>query len=190
MEDQGLLSASARGDLTEVTALLKAGANVNAKAVEGLTALMVASNSGHAAIVKLLLANGSDVNAATTPRGYTPLMFATENGNLEVMRALINAGANVNHQDTDGYTALMDACVHGNVPVIELLLTKADISLQNKKGEIAEHIALEYFPLNPQWIDMVRVAPAEPSGRPPAFGGRHRGRSRRRRNRRRRHTRR
>jgi ankyrin repeat protein len=46
-----------------VEALLTKGADVNAKANNGSTALMAAAQTGHIEIVEALLARGADVNA-------------------------------------------------------------------------------------------------------------------------------
>ena len=48
-----------------VVAVLKAGADVNAKGTDGQTALMYASSRGHKNVVSALLEAGADVNANT-----------------------------------------------------------------------------------------------------------------------------
>src|SRR5262249_3800049 len=58
-----LTYASQDGDLSEVKALLAAGADVNAEMTNGATALTTASERGHADVVKALLAAGANVNA-------------------------------------------------------------------------------------------------------------------------------
>ena len=55
---------------------------------------MVASQEGHAEVVKELISAGADVNARTkgTP-GITALMFASKNGHTEIVNILKQAGA-------------------------------------------------------------------------------------------------
>ena len=52
--------AAVRGDVGELRALLEAGAEVNAKAERGNTALHEAVSQGHPAVVKLLVQYGAD----------------------------------------------------------------------------------------------------------------------------------
>ena len=51
------------GHTKEVKALISAGADVNAKAKNGTTALMAASYNGHTEIAQALIAARADVNA-------------------------------------------------------------------------------------------------------------------------------
>jgi len=90
-----LIDASGAGDLSQVKGLLAAKADVNAKAVDGRTALMLASQNGHLEVVQALLAAKADVNAKTV-KGGTALMIAAQTGHLDVVRALVAAKADVN----------------------------------------------------------------------------------------------
>jgi ankyrin repeat protein len=60
---EDLFNAAISGDATTVQALLARGADVNARANNGATALMLASQNGHNEVVQDLLAKGADVNA-------------------------------------------------------------------------------------------------------------------------------
>jgi ankyrin repeat protein len=86
-------------------------------------------------MVKLLLAKGADVNAATNgslqvrkgPIGLnhlTPLMYAAPYGTPELVKTLIDAGAKVNAQDIRGMTPLMLAVASEtqNLDVARLLV--------------------------------------------------------------------
>ena len=58
---------------------------------------MYASKNGHNVVVKLLIANGADVNA--TGKGekkLTSLIYASKNGHKEVAELLIANGADFN----------------------------------------------------------------------------------------------
>jgi ankyrin repeat protein len=89
-----LIGAAAAGDLARVKALLAAKADVNARAANRATALLVASYRGHLQIVKTLIAAKADVNAKAL-YGITPLMAASAGGHLEVLKVLLAAKADL-----------------------------------------------------------------------------------------------
>jgi hypothetical protein len=86
-----LLHAALVGRSDKVQALLRQGADANAKAENGYTALMLAASKGHAAAVQALIAGGADVHARTL-LGSTAQMLAEWEGHSNVVRQL-TAGA-------------------------------------------------------------------------------------------------
>lgn len=58
-----------------------------------ITALMVASQHGHEAVVRLLLEWGSDVNFSQKTTGWGPLMLSTLSGKVAVAQQLVERGA-------------------------------------------------------------------------------------------------
>jgi ankyrin repeat protein len=68
-------------------ALIKRGADVNAKDKDGMTTLMVAASHNNAPMVGLLLQSGSDA-AAKNNRNETALDIAKLNGNLDAAQAI------------------------------------------------------------------------------------------------------
>ncbi len=89
-----LLMSAAFGSTDLVETLLDAGAQVNAKDVRGMTPLMlgVASETQNAEVVKLLVAEGADLNAKSNA-GETVLDWALRFGDPKVIRILKDAGA-------------------------------------------------------------------------------------------------
>jgi len=71
-----------------VKILIDNGCDVNAKNNDGLTALMVAAENGHAKCVELLI-DKSDVNAKNN-YGETALIFANEHKHAECVKLLNN----------------------------------------------------------------------------------------------------
>ncbi len=125
-----------RGDAVAVRALLRKGANVNARSSgNGETVLMIAAGSpgDHLDVVQALLDKGADVNARTKD-GTTALMMAA---NREVAKALLNKGAEVNARNSDGRTALMMAAGSpgDHLDVVQALLDKgADVNAGDNNG--------------------------------------------------------
>ena len=111
-------------DVETAEMLLYAGANVKAAIRLGAyTPLILASRSGHAAMVETLLNSGADVNQATGT-GATPLMLAAASGSADAVRVLLARGAAVNAKESKrGETALMFAAASNRAEVVKLLLT-------------------------------------------------------------------
>jgi ankyrin repeat protein len=113
--------ASLYGHADVVTALIAAGANVNADQ-DGESALALASQAGHVAVVDALLAAKADITAKDKD-GMTALMAAAAANRAAVVRTLVSHGADVNGANPDGATALMAAAFGGHVEAAQALLT-------------------------------------------------------------------
>lgn len=107
---KGLVESAAKGELSKVNDLLKSGINPDTKDLGGddTTPLFMAAANGHDNVVKILIAAGANVNAATE-KGLTPLMLAAFQGSAHAVLTLLEAGANANAQDYMEETALMYA---------------------------------------------------------------------------------
>jgi ankyrin repeat protein len=74
----------------------------------------MAARSGYEGIMKCLISNGADVNAATK-KGITPLHCAAESGLECAVRCLVLYGAEINAVDSNGKTPLQWAVsINGN----------------------------------------------------------------------------
>lgn len=84
-------------DLEKTRVLVGHGADVNAKSDDARTPLMIAAGRpGGAAIVKLLLARGANVNPTSNPGAESsPLLEASLAGDAETIAALLDHGAEV-----------------------------------------------------------------------------------------------
>jgi len=56
--------------------------------------------------VKLLLANGANIEARVKSNGTTALMLAAESGEAQTVKLLLHKGASMEARDNDGKTAL------------------------------------------------------------------------------------
>ncbi|MCC6365606.1 MAG: ankyrin repeat domain-containing protein [Bryobacterales bacterium] len=140
-----LIEASRVGDVATVRALLVAGADVNAKSAQGVTALSEAVLFGRREIVKELLASGAAVDGAVAMSRMPLLSMAAMRGDTAIARMLLGAGAKVSVADATGATPLMWAAFSDrvNADMAQLFLKAgADVKAVNKQGESALDWAL------------------------------------------------
>jgi uncharacterized protein len=126
-DDHGVTAlslAAENASLRMVDALLKANADPNVAQESGMTPLLDAINVGKPELVKLLIARGANVDAATTKTKLTPLMWAIGDGHPEIATLLLEAGANVQAVTTDGFSALTFAARAGNVEIARALVAR------------------------------------------------------------------
>jgi ankyrin repeat protein len=125
-----LLDAASRDEAAAVLAELDGGADVNAQAADGSTALHWAVYHDNLELVRQLLDAGAEPNVVND-FGSTPLIEAAVVGNTEVVRALLEAGANVDLAGADGQTPLMVLARGGNVEAARLMLEHgADVEVR------------------------------------------------------------
>jgi len=127
-------------DVEKVRLLASHKANVNAKSKFGKTPLLIAaSDDSGMPVVRMLVENGADVNAADygppsaaggIPRpNVTPLLAASSASNAEMVRYLIAKGARMDVKDAAGRTPLMKAAGEGSIELMKLLLANgADVN--------------------------------------------------------------
>jgi ankyrin repeat protein len=91
-----LMRAAARGDVAAVTAVVAAGADVNATHAETrLAALMFAAYFGHEAVVRLLLEKGAQPNLKDAT-GASAADWASTGSRDGTATLLLTAGAQLN----------------------------------------------------------------------------------------------
>ena len=150
--------AAENGSLNAAKMLIEAGAEVNARTVNGWTPLLYASNyiyEGRSlAMAKILLDAGARLGAKSKKKGRTELHYACKKGNFELCQLLIEAGAHtdVNAQDIKGSTPmhLLFKDYHKDEVfenILNLLLKHgANVASGcpvDKKGNTPLHLALE-----------------------------------------------
>ena len=91
-KSMSLRIAANSGHLEEVERLLNEGADINSRASNGMTPLILASWMGHTEVVGLLLRKGADVSAKTNI-GSTALKLAAERGHEKIVALLRTYGA-------------------------------------------------------------------------------------------------
>lgn len=135
--------AARSGDLETVKKMLS---NLNARNNYKRTALMHASEKGHAEIVKLLLNTpGIDINAQSNTQD-TALISATYNNKYEIVEMLLaTPGIELNTQDQRGDTAFMYACAQSD-RLMKLFVGKPglDVNIKNNTGFTALMFAAKH----------------------------------------------
>jgi hypothetical protein len=130
------------GDAARVTALLAAGANVDAQTVDdqfewtpaGDTPLLQAVKQGHEEVVESLLAGGANVESANS-FGQSALYWAVRKGLIRTFTALHARGASLDRADSSGWTPLHMAAADGLEELVTLLLRHgADRESRNQNG--------------------------------------------------------
>ncbi len=104
--------------------LLDKGADLNVRFIVngfGVTPLMMAIQQKESQIVKLILSQKVDVNAADVNTGFTALMLAVTNDNTEIVKELLSKGADVNRKAKNNVTALAIAKSNNNEEMINVL---------------------------------------------------------------------
>jgi ankyrin repeat protein len=154
--------AAEKGESDKLETLIRAGADINARAANGQTALHIAASSGQYGIISLLLDRKANPNVKDK-QGTTPVQLAI-GYDASAVRMLVAAGADpsdifvaslvgradlvkdflqkdknlVKARAYNGMTALHYAAQHGHVAVAEVLLARgADANaIDNERNKI------------------------------------------------------
>jgi uncharacterized protein len=130
-----LLDAAESGDHAAAMRLAGAkGANVNATAADGSTAIMYAAANDDLELVRALIKAGANVKMESQ-LGTSALTEAAIIGSAPILDALLKAGADPNFRNPNGETPLMAAARSGKVDAAKVLLdAHADINAKESWG--------------------------------------------------------
>ncbi|KAF7975367.1 hypothetical protein HWV62_9693 [Athelia sp. TMB] len=124
------------GSESTVQSLLEHGADGNLRGESG-GALRPAVGRSDAAIARLLLEYGADINAQDGG-GRTAFFYASSYGSKATLELFLRRGVNVNAQDSEGKTALFYAANYNNEAALLLLLQRgANINARDGGGRTA-----------------------------------------------------
>ncbi len=143
-----LMEAAQRGNLKAVDLLLKAGANVNQRDVNGFTALHKAVLSEHPPIVQRLLQEKAILVDTFDWDHLRPLTSALKKGNLEITQLLLAHGANPSqirtHENISPISIAAETnAFHHRKALVKLLLRNGASRMEkSEKGSIPLAIQL------------------------------------------------
>ena len=175
-----LMAVARSGKVDAARRLLEAHADINAKEEwGGQTALMWAAAQGQAEMVKLLAANGADLNARgvirqwerkviTEPRpkdmnkgGFTPLLYAAREGCVECARHLIAAGADPDLEDPERITPLNMALLNLHFELAAVMIKAgADVDKWDLFGRSPIYMAADVSTLPTKGNGAMAVIPS------------------------------
>ena len=113
--------------------LLKEGVEMEAKDIDGRTALLVAVIEGHEVVVRLLLERGADINAIDG-YGQTALHWAASEMNPAMLEILLENGADIT-AICDGRSAMHFAAANGQEATLRMLLAKGAGKIDADSGD-------------------------------------------------------
>jgi ankyrin repeat protein len=108
-----LMQAAHFGDVEVVTDLIRRGAAVDGRDIDGYSALMYAAQRGQVGTARALVEAGAPVDAFDE-EGNTALMFAAQGGHELVIDLLLAAGADITPRGRGGLSALDFARQNGH----------------------------------------------------------------------------
>ncbi|CAB9518383.1 ANK [Seminavis robusta] len=112
--------------------LENAGVDVNAKEINGWTALHYAASYGHVAVVETLLEQANVDVLVKTNTGDTALHHAVMDRHVDVVKILLDVGVDANARGGDGTTALHPAAMDGSLAIVKLLLGHVSVNVNAK----------------------------------------------------------
>lgn len=139
LETPLILAAGSNEPIPEIlTYLISKGADVNAAAADGWTALMSSAQRNFTNNIVLLLQAGADP-ARSTKFGENALGIAVRYGSLEAAELLLNAAPSLaNKTSQNGVTPLMTAAQNEKAGLVKLLITGgADVNIKDNRGYTA-----------------------------------------------------
>ena len=159
-----LLDTIHNGNLGQAVAMVKDGADVNAREANGTTALHWAIYNNYLPLVQALVDAGADINTSND-YGSSPMSEAAVQGDYQIMKTLLDAGADPDSPNADNQTALMIIARSDNVDTARLLIDAgADVHATEKwQGQNALIFAAAQS--QPEMVKLLLDAGANPDSR-------------------------
>ena len=142
-----LASAAFYDSVGIISYLIDIGCDINAKGIEGETALILATKTNNINSLELLIHKRCDINIKDN-KGITALHYAAQKGFSEAVEILLNNGADLNVKDNNGCTPLFYAMLNHHYDIAKLLISKGvDLNIKDNKGNALIHNEIELLDL-------------------------------------------
>lgn len=135
-----LMVAAYAKRIDAATALIVAGADLDALDRDRYDVVTIASVANDVKMLKLVLASGAKAGQTTSPYDGTALIAAAHLGHVEVVKTLIAAGAPLDHVNNLNWTALIESIVLGDggpnhvACLTALIEAGADVNIADDNG--------------------------------------------------------
>jgi ankyrin repeat protein len=139
--------ATHRKNRDAITALVAAGADINAKENDRYDAVTIAAVADDVGTLRMLLQLKANAKQVTSRYDGTALIAAAHLGHDLVVKMLIDAGAPLDHVNNLGWTALIESIVLGNggphhVETLRALVQAgANVNLADRNGQTPLQLA-------------------------------------------------
>jgi ankyrin repeat protein len=140
--ETGLMVALREASMKVFQVLLNArDIQLEAKAYNGDTALMIAADQGNKPAVEALLEKNAEINKPD----WTALHYAAATGHNEIVQLLLDKSAYIDAESPNKTTPIMMAARNGHIFTVKLLLDQgADVTLKNEQGMDAIDFARQF----------------------------------------------
>ena len=138
-------SSCQQGDFDGVVQCLERDSSLlQAYNQEGWTGVHVAAFHNRDNILEILMEYSADMNAVSRDGKWTPLHLACIQGHVEIVKFMLaNPMVDVDLLTESSGTPLHCACLAANKEIVELLLqSKANYSIENKKGQLPIEVTI------------------------------------------------
>ncbi|WP_341817117.1 ankyrin repeat domain-containing protein [Wolbachia endosymbiont (group A) of Agelastica alni] len=134
-----------QNNLSEVKELVRNGADINVRDINGRKPIHCAAQLGHNDIIEFFLSKKVSIDD-TSNGDWTPLHYAARFGQLGTVKFLIGKGANINFKDRmDGKKPIHAAIMGGHKNVVEFFLSKGvSVNDADANGRTALHYAVRF----------------------------------------------
>jgi len=149
LEDK-LINAVKNGDLKNVKTFIAAGAGLEARDNEDMTALMRAAEKGYSDIARILIDAGADISAKDK-FGCTAFFKAADKNHVDIVKILIAKGAAIDSSFEDVFVS---SVFKGNTEMVQALIVES-ARIKNDTLDTAYMVALNNRRCNPELFDVI-----------------------------------
>jgi ankyrin repeat protein len=148
-----LISAVKNGDLKNVETCIAAGADLEARDNENMTALMRAAEKGYSDIARILIDAGADISAKDK-FGCTAFFKAADKNHVDIVKMLVAKGA---ASDSDFEDVFVSSVFKGHTEMVKALIVER-ARIKYDTLDTAYMMALNNRRRNPELFDVIAKA--------------------------------